>query len=235
MVLLTVIASTLRLGRLHVLRHWNTTWIAVESLAAHWAPGQPELACLILGYLDRHGIGHAGLRSRRARAASQVRVHPQAEQWLRAGADHEKNDLLIRILDGLESSVDTDTRRATRTRNDELVAAAHERRPLRSSATLPFGQRHAEGAPSWRAELAATSPLSGPVCAVDGVDTAGDIRGIVRCEERHERRHLFGLSVSAHWQSLGDGLLGGPKVVGRVPRLDRAHRTGFVRSGAGGR
>lgn len=53
-------------------------WVCLESLAAHWAITDPPMAGQILGYLEQHQIGHAGVAKRRVRA-----LHALAE----AGAD----------------------------------------------------------------------------------------------------------------------------------------------------
>jgi hypothetical protein len=92
------------LRRLQETRNWSYTWICLESLAAHWAGERPAVAALILGYMDEHHMAHGGLRSRRERAAALVREHAEAGEWLRAGATHQKSDLLARVIEELETT-----------------------------------------------------------------------------------------------------------------------------------
>jgi hypothetical protein len=68
------------LNRLYADRHWLDLWVAIESLAAHWADhDRPEQASVLLGRLDADRRGHRALAARRARISVPLHAnHPHA-------------------------------------------------------------------------------------------------------------------------------------------------------------
>ena len=89
------------LHRLYADRHWLDLWVAIESLAAHWAStGRSAHAAVLLGHLDSRGRGHVALARRRARIS--VALSSTQPDYMAQGAAMDREELVRFALDELE-------------------------------------------------------------------------------------------------------------------------------------
>jgi hypothetical protein len=89
------------LHRLYADRHWLDLWVAIESLAAHWAStGRSAHAAVLLGHLDSRGRGHVALARRRARIS--VALSTTQPDYMAQGAAMDREELVRFALDELE-------------------------------------------------------------------------------------------------------------------------------------
>ncbi|MGE4164340.1 MAG: BTAD domain-containing putative transcriptional regulator, partial [Vicinamibacterales bacterium] len=84
-------------------REWMGLWICLESLAAHWAQSDPEGAAIILGHLEQHHIGHAGVAARRRRALDTINGSDLAGA-LERGARMNRAHLIDVVLERLAAT-----------------------------------------------------------------------------------------------------------------------------------
>jgi predicted ATPase/DNA-binding SARP family transcriptional activator len=84
----------------------NGAWSLIEKLALRLAlDGRLQPAAVILGYLQRHHIGHATLVSQRRAAADLIAAAPDSGRWLGEGACLDRDRLFDFALAELGGSV----------------------------------------------------------------------------------------------------------------------------------
>lgn len=72
----------------------NSAWSLIEKLALRWAAeGRLRPAAVIVGYLERHHIGHAALVPQRCAAVDLLSGAAEAWPWLREGKQLERDQL----------------------------------------------------------------------------------------------------------------------------------------------
>ncbi|MGI9624781.1 MAG: BTAD domain-containing putative transcriptional regulator [Acidimicrobiales bacterium] len=87
------------------LKDWMGIQVVFESLAAHLAATDPRQSGFLLGYLERHCIGHGGLAVRRKAALQAIGAMPQGADWLSVGADTPRTILLDGCIQALEGRI----------------------------------------------------------------------------------------------------------------------------------
>lgn len=92
------------LEQLHRDRMWSLVWVVIEAITISWGRhGRPTDAAVLLGYLDRHGLGYGLLVDGRREVTAHVHDLPDGDQQRAVGASMGPDQLLSFALDGLRA------------------------------------------------------------------------------------------------------------------------------------